>query len=130
MKRLLIGTFLIALVLSGCSEKARPPGQVGMSSDHAFDPKEITIESGETVTWINDSSEAHTVTALEESIPEGVDYFASGGFSSEDAARDDVGDGLLKEGETFEVTFDVPGTFRYVCLPHEDHGMAGTIVVR
>lgn len=130
MNRLVIATFVMALALSGCSEKERPPGQVGMTSGHAFDPKEITIEAGETVTWINDSSEAHTVTALEESIPEGVDYFATGDFSSEAAARDDVGDALMKEGETFEVTFEVPGTFRYVCLPHEDHGMTGTVVVR
>jgi plastocyanin len=36
----------------------------------------------------------------------------------------------MKEGETFEVTFEVPGTYRYVCLPHEDHGMRGTVVVR
>jgi plastocyanin len=70
------------------------------------------------------------VTAFEESLPEGGDYFASGGFSSEEEARDEIGDGLMKEGDTFEVTFEVPGTYRYVCLPHESEGMTGTVVVR
>jgi plastocyanin len=36
----------------------------------------------------------------------------------------------MTEGEEFKVTFAVPGTYRYVCLPHESHGMTGTVVVR
>jgi plastocyanin len=129
-KRLTTVIFVVALLVAGCSQEERLPGQVGMTGSHAFDPKEITIDAGETVTWLNDSSEAHTVTAFEESLPEGGEYFASGGFSSEEEARDEIGDGLMKEGDTFEVTFEVPGTYRYVCLPHESEGMTGTVVVR
>jgi plastocyanin len=129
IKRVLV-VAAVALALVGCSDKERPPGEVGMTGSHAFDPKEITIDAGETVTWVNDSSEAHTVTAIEDSLPEGADYFATGGFDSEEEARDGVSDGLLTGGETFEVTFDEPGTYRYVCIPHESNGMEGTVVVR
>jgi plastocyanin len=130
MKPLSIAILVVVILLIGCSQKERPAGQVGMTSSHAFDPVRITIDAGETVTWINDSSESHTVTALEDGIPEGAEYFASGGFSSEEEARDEVGDGLMQEGETYEVSFDVPGTYSYMCIPHESHGMAGTITVR
>jgi plastocyanin len=101
-----------------------------MTDGHGFDPVAVTIDAGETVTWVNDSGEAHTVTGMEDSFPEGADYFASGGMASEEEARDEVGDGLMTEGETFEVTFDTPGTYRYVCIPHEEHGMEGTVTVR
>jgi plastocyanin len=130
MKKLSIAILLVVLSATGCSQaKERPPGQVGMTGDHAFDPPTITIESGDTVTWINDSTEAHTVTAIEDSLPEGEPYFASGGADSEEEARDAIGDGLMKAGEDFEVTFESQGTYRYVCIPHEDHGMTGTVVV-
>jgi plastocyanin len=39
---------------------------------------------------------------------------------------------ILKEGDTFEHTFDKPGTYRYYCRFHGEKGgkdMAGKIVV-
>lgn len=121
----------LALAFVACgSDEPRAPGEVGMTESHAFDPKEITIDAGETVTWINDSSESHTVTAYEDSLPEGADYFDNGGAEGEEAARDDVGENLMQPGDTFEVSFDQPGTYRYLCIPHEGHGMTGTVVVR
>lgn len=100
-----------------------------MTSDRRFDPTELTIGSGETVTWTNDSSEAHTVTAYEEELPDEAQFFASGGAPTEEAARKDLEDGLLTEGESVEMTFSEPGTYRYFCIPHEDAGMVATVVV-
>jgi plastocyanin len=100
-----------------------------MSSSQRFVPAALDVVVGEKVTFANDSKEAHTVTAYEEDLPEGVAFFASGGAQDEQAARDDLGPGLIDPGETFEVTFDQPGTYRYFCIPHESVGMAGTIVV-
>jgi plastocyanin len=94
-----------------------------------FDPVTITVKAGETVTWVNESDEAHTVTAYGDEIPEEASYFASGGASSEDEARDSLSEGLLEAGDTFEVTLDQPGTYEYYCIPHESSGMKGTIVV-
>jgi plastocyanin len=94
-----------------------------------FDPATITIEAGETISWINESDEAHTVTAYGNEIPEGATYFASGGASNEEEARDSLSEGLLQSGDTFEVTLDRPGTYEYYCIPHQSQGMRGTIVV-
>lgn len=96
-----------------------------MAEGHRFDPGSFTVESGETVTWTNDTDEAHTVTA-EEGAPV---YFASGGFKDETAAGDDVAGGLIAPGESYGFTFDQPGTYRYYCIPHKGDGMRGTIIV-
>ena len=99
-----------------------------MTSGHAFDPEALTVAPGTKVTWTNDDEEAHTVTAYGDEIPEG-EYFSSGDLPDEQAARESVSDGLLEPGETFSVTFDKAGTYAYFCIPHEDHGMTGEIVV-
>jgi plastocyanin len=105
------------------------PGTVEMTDGQRFDPATITINAGETVTWVSESDEAHTVTAYGNEIPEGASYFASGGASNEEEARDSLSKGLLESGDTFEVTLDQPGTYEYYCIPHEGSGMKGTITV-
>jgi plastocyanin len=72
----------------------------------AFEPGEVTVSAGDTVTWTNNDSVAHDVTA---------DDFSSG---------DPGGMGV---GDTFERTFDEAGTFDYVCTVHP--GMEGSVVV-
>ncbi len=37
--------------------------------------------------------------------------------------------GTIDPARTYTHTFDVPGTYKYFCQPHEAAGMAGTIVV-
>ncbi len=104
---------------------------VGMSTIE-FRPEEHTVSAGDTVVWRNTSKQGHTVTAYDDGIPDEAGYFASGGYDSESAARDawsDRAGGVLTQGQTFEYAFDVPGTYEYVCLPHESRGMAGRIVV-
>jgi plastocyanin len=74
--------------------------------DIAFEPAEVTVPVGGTVTWPNNDSVGHDVTA---------DSFSSG-----DA-------GGMAGGDTFEHTFEEAGTFDYVCTVHP--GMEGTVVV-
>lgn len=126
------GAALVATVSAGCSSAGGSSGAtaVSMTDDFGFDPKRVTISAGSTVKWTNDSDVGHTVTAYEDRIPADADYFASGGFDSERTARNDVSGGLLASGEAYEHTFDVPGTFEYVCIPHESSGMTGTVVVQ
>jgi plastocyanin len=89
----------------------------------AFTPREITIRSGDTVTWRNNSKETHTVTADPAraakkdhvSMPQGAKPFHSG---------------EILPGKTWRMAFTVPGTYKYVCLFHEDHGMMGTVIVK
>jgi len=74
----------------------------------AFEPGQVTIKAGNTVTWLNcaDPNEpAHTSTADQ------------GAWSSP----------LLLPGSSFTHTFAQAGTFPYHCEPHPF--MTGTIVV-
>lgn len=121
--------------LAGCGvgSGGSPSGDydVGMSAS-AFLPRELTVSVGETVRWKNTNSRAHTVTAYEAGIPDGARYFASGGFESEQAARDgfyERFDGAIVSDATYEHTFEVAGTHQYFCIPHERGGMLGTVVV-
>lgn len=106
-------------------------GVVTMSID-SFRPEEVTIEAGTTLTWENTSGHGHTVTAYEGGIPDGAEYWASGGFDDEQAARDGWrgnNDGVFYQGESYERTFEVVGTHQYFCIPHEDSGMRGFVHV-
>lgn len=100
-----------------------------MTDSHRFDPEVVTVSVGEKVTWTNDSSEPHTVTAYQNGIPEGASFWASGDASTERAARDAVEDGLVRAGGTYETSFGAPGTYEYFCIPHESDGMKGRVVV-
>jgi len=102
---------------------------VDMTDDLVFDPDEISIEPGDTVVWENVGSIGHTVTAYEDDIPEEAEYFASGGFESEQAARDAYPEGDIGGGDSYEHTFEVEGTYEYFCIPHESAGMLGTVNV-
>lgn len=120
--------------LAGCIASGGPCGgeefDVGMS-DSAFDPEQITVSAGDTVRWLNTTDRAHTVTAYGSGLPDGADFFASGGFESTPAARDgwDDGEGAIYPCESFEHTFETPGEYPYFCIPHEGMGMVGTVVV-
>jgi plastocyanin len=104
---------------------------VGMSAND-FLPEEFEVSVGETVTWANTGSRSHSVTAYAGGIPENATYFASGGFESEQTAREawfGKGKGVVASNQTYKHTFEVPGRYRYFCIPHEPSGMIGTIIV-
>lgn len=124
-----------SLGLAGClssgSETSSDDYEVGMGGS-SFEPRQIEVAVDETVVWRNTNSRAHTVTAYEAGIPDGAEYFASGGYESEQAARDAFFDsfgGAIASRDTFEHTFTVPGQYDYFCIPHEGAGMVGSVVV-
>jgi predicted secreted protein with PEFG-CTERM motif len=72
------------------------------ATNECYIPYEITINVGEEITWSNDDSAAHTVTAGSASDgPSGV-------FDSS----------LFMAGTTFSHTFEEAGTFPYFCMVH------------
>jgi plastocyanin len=95
---------------------------VRMTEGKTFDPKMITVEPGGTVVWKNASDMTHSVTddpslaasAQDAALPPGAEKFNSG---------------FIAPGKDFSHTFKVPGTYRYFCIPHEEAGMVGTVVV-
>ncbi|MFB6117645.1 plastocyanin/azurin family copper-binding protein [Halosegnis sp.] len=119
-----------AVALAGCSTGlADDEYDVGMTANQ-FQPSEVTVSAGDRLVWGNPSSRGHSVTGYQASIPDGAAYFASGGFDSEQAARDGYPNrGNLVPGDTYAHTFEVPGEYRYFCIPHERVGMVGTVVV-
>jgi plastocyanin len=38
--------------------------------------------------------------------------------------------GFVGEGESFSRTFQKPGTYRYICIPHEGAKMVGSVVAK
>jgi plastocyanin len=109
---------------------------VDMTDGLAFDSDSLTVAPGDTVVFENVGSVGHSVTAYAENIPEGASYWASGGFESEDAARDaysasgGISDtGNVPGGESWSHTFETEGVHEYFCIPHEGAGMVGQIEV-
>lgn len=123
---------LVLSGVTGCLDViAADEFDIGMTPN-AFEPVRFTTTVGSTVTWRNTSSRGHTVSAYDEGTPEGATYFASGGFDTESTAREawnTTGGGILRAGEEFEYTPTEPGTYSYVCFPHEEANMIGHLAV-
>jgi plastocyanin len=105
----------------GASTSDQPADTGGAASGGAqvslkniqFDPKDISVKPGETITFTNDESIPHDVH--KQSGPGGD--FSSGA------------DGGMQQGDTFKLKLDRPGKYDYVCHVHAP-GMAGTITVK
>ena len=80
-------------------------------TDACYIPSSVSVGVGETVTWSNDDTAAHTVTSG--SAADGVD----GIFDSS----------LFAAGTTFSHTFEEEGTFDYFCMVHP--WMVGAVTV-
>jgi len=129
------GTVGAGAVVSRAGAQEGESHQIEMTDDLVFEPDAITIAPGDTITWETVGSVGHSVTAYEEQIPADAEYFASGGFDSESAARSgyaagDPDSGDVPEGETYEHTFEVEGEYEYFCIPHEGTGMVGSVTVQ
>ena len=82
---------------------------LGGSGEYRFDPAEFRFETGQEVTFaLAAETEFHTFTVDELEIDVSIDA-----------------------GETipFTFTFNRPGTFELICIPHQNLGMVGEIVV-
>lgn len=75
-------------------------------ADFSFSPGSLTINPGDTVTWVNNGPTPHSATAN------------NGSFNT----------GILKAGQSASHTFDQAGTYSYYCQPHPY--MKATIVVQ
>ena len=87
-------------------------------SNNTFFPSNLTIEAGDTVTFVN-AGGFHNVTADDGSFRCANGCDGSGGNGAPDAAA-----------WSFSLTFNDPGTIAYHCQPHQSLGMTGTINVQ
>ncbi|PSQ08446.1 DUF5059 domain-containing protein [Halobacteriales archaeon QS_6_71_20] len=97
----------------------------------AFEPEELTVSAGDTVAFAHRAGEAHNVVAYGDDIPSDAEYWSSGGFDSESAAREgwENGEGAVRSGQSYVRTFEATGEHGYCCVPHEAAGMVGTVIV-
>lgn len=111
----------------GDSQPTTKPGtirgpEVEMTDQLRFMPDKLTVKVGDTVTWRNVGSVAHTVTddpakaANKEhaKLPSGAEPWDSG---------------LVMGGQSFSRKFDSPGEYAYFCVPHEASGMLATLTI-
>ena len=120
--RWVVAAFAITLVVTACGDDTTTTTTGGVTTTGAatttaaaagnqvdiqgtaFHPGELTVATGTTVTWTNQDAFTHTTTS-----------------------NDGFWDQSLGNGETFQFTFDTPGTYAYHCSIHSS--MHGTIIV-
>jgi predicted secreted protein with PEFG-CTERM motif len=125
MKTIAIGSFfvLFAIVTGAVSSPAfaEPTASVSTpqgtsvpgceETDTCFLPYMVTVDVGGEVTWSNDDTAAHTVTA----------------GSATDGPSGEFDSSLFMAGTTFSHTFESAGEFDYFCMVHP--WMAGIVSV-
>jgi plastocyanin len=100
-----------AATTAAATTPAAPSGNAGAVAismkNISFSPKSVTVKVGQTVTWTNDDSVDHNVTA----------------DNNEFSASDNFG-----KGKTFSYKPTKAGTIKYNCTIHP--GMEGTLIVQ
>jgi len=89
------------------SEETNEDHEISITDDMKFNPEDLTINVGDTVTWTNDDGGAHTATSTD-----GPASFDSGNIAT---------------GATWSFTFTEAGTYDYKCDYHSS--MTATITV-
>ena len=85
--------------------------QMGAGGNLVFEPNEVTINAGETVTFTNGDLPPHNI------------MFAG----HEELSHPDL---AFMSGEQFPVTFSEAGDYEFQCDPHAGAGMKGVIHVK
>ena len=119
----MVGTITVGPSTGGAAPAPLPPAppaaataktvkldDAGGRGPFSFDPADLTFDAGETVdfTFVGEST-FHTFTVADL----GIDVDVAGG-----------------ETVSLQYTFDTPGTYELICIPHQALGMVGTITVR
>jgi plastocyanin len=110
----------LAATIAAAPALAGPTVKLGSDSGQlVFDPAEVTVSVGDTVTWVNNKGYPHNVIFDEEAVPSGVD-----------AEKLSTPDQLGEEGQKHTAKFEKAGTYEYYCEPHRGAGMAGSVIVK
>ena len=83
---------------------------MGSGGNLVFEPNEVTISAGESVTFINGDLPPHNMVVADHAELSHPDLSFVG-------------------GESFTVTFDEAGDYEFQCEPHAGAGMKGVIHV-
>ena len=160
MKKLIISMFLLAVMFSAvaCSEDIPPKGDHGAkepippivaeSSAPPPPPADMTTDSDSDTAASNGGSSDRTLDVLMQdeggnyvyspteitvSTGETLELVLTSQNEFHSFTVDDLDIDLeVEAGETEELvfTFDKPGTYDFICIPHESLGMVGQIIVQ
>jgi len=95
---------------------------IEMNDQSRFVPATRTVKVGDTVTWRNTGKLVHSVTTDPRKVQHPANVQAPAGVAPWDS-------GTIAGGASWSRRFDVPGEYRYCCVPHEFLGMVGTVTV-
>ena len=102
-RTLALGVIILLVAVAGSPVRA---SDIEVKIDNfTFNPKQVTVKAGNSITWVNHDDIPHTVTSQTQA------------FRSKALDTDDK----------FSFTFATPGTYSYFCALHPQ--MTGTIVV-
>ena len=111
MSRLTIMVTSIFLSMTLAAQAYAAEIQMGYEGNLVFEPNELTVNAGDTVTFVNNALPPHNII---------VDGRA-------DLSRESL---MFSPGETQEIVFADAGDFNFKCAPHEGAGMKGVIHVK
>jgi len=111
MSRLTIMLTALFLSFSLAQQAYAAEIQMGYEGNLVFEPNEVTVNAGDTVTFVNNALPPHNII---------VDGRA-------DLSRESL---MFSPGETQEIVFADAGDFNFKCAPHEGAGMKGVIHVK
>ena len=111
MSRLTIMMTSLFLSMTLAAQAYAAEIQMGYNGNLVFEPNEVTVNAGETVTFVNNALPPHNII---------VDGRA-------DLSRESL---MFSPGETQEIVFADAGDFNFKCAPHEGAGMKGVIHVK
>jgi len=124
MKAITLGSlFVLFAIVGGLTVPSAFAAEVSVSvpagsnvpgcedTDECWFPATVNIDIGDTVTWSNDDTAAHTVT----------------GGNAADGPSGAFDSSLFLAGAVFSQTFDEAGTFEYFCMVHP--WMVGNVIV-
>lgn len=96
----------LGLAAASCGGDAGADAAAVEISDNDFQPPDLAVTTGDSVTWTNHDGVPHTVT-----------------FTDDEVESSDT----LDEGDSFSTAFEAPGTYAYVCAVHPE--MEATVTV-
>ena len=111
MSRLTIMLTALFLSMTLAAQAYAAEIQMGYNGNLVFEPNEVTVKAGDTVTFVNNALPPHNII---------VDGRA-------DLSRESL---MFSPGETQEIVFADTGDFNFKSAPHEGAGMKGVIHVQ
>lgn len=107
----------------------------------SFFPPTVNVTQGDSVTWTSNVFTPHTVTFGFPPVDPSIDvnsidvdmpYGPTGPYDGKALVHSGIIGNDFPAGKTFTLTFNTPGTYRYICVIHVDEqgqGMSGDVVV-